>query len=83
MKNIDFDEEMTWDYDYRVNENDISRTTLIKCLCGTQNCRGFLGYNKSKGKEYRIFFFYASTFMSHEPKKYTPTVYFHLQGIQL
>jgi hypothetical protein len=48
-RNIKKDEELTYDYQYEVPNSDI--TSLAKCLCGSSNCRRYLGLNKKRAKE--------------------------------
>lgn len=38
LKDIEFDEELTFDYKF-----DVYKTPLMRCLCGTNNCKGYLG----------------------------------------
>ena len=37
-RDIQDDEELTFDYQF-----DAYNTALTKCLCGAQNCKGYLG----------------------------------------
>eukprot|EP00486_Rosalina_sp_Unknown_P012732 CAMPEP_0201594740 /NCGR_PEP_ID=MMETSP0190_2-20130828/191958_1 /ASSEMBLY_ACC=CAM_ASM_000263 /TAXON_ID=37353 /ORGANISM="Rosalina sp." /LENGTH=272 /DNA_ID=CAMNT_0048054461 /DNA_START=1947 /DNA_END=2765 /DNA_ORIENTATION=- len=44
--------ELTYDYSYEVPNAD-DTTKLCPCLCGTKDCRFFLGFNKRKAKEWK------------------------------
>lgn len=38
FKDIEPDEELTFDYQF-----DVYKTPLMRCLCGAYNCKGYLG----------------------------------------
>lgn len=42
-RNIAPGEELTYDYNFQ----SASKTAMVKCLCGAENCRGFLGSRKN------------------------------------
>eukprot|EP00483_Globobulimina_turgida_P001848 UN01850 len=44
--------ELTYDYQYEVPDPDDTQS-LAKCLCGSKNCRFYLGFNKKKAAEWK------------------------------
>lgn len=44
-KDIQEDEELTFNYDF-----DLNKTRYQKCLCGAKNCRGYLGISTEENK---------------------------------
>ena len=45
-KDIQEDEELTFNYDF-----DLNKTRYQKCLCGAKNCRGYLGISTEENKK--------------------------------
>ena len=45
-KDIQEDEELTFNYDF-----DLNKTRYQKCLCGSKNCRGYLGISTEENKK--------------------------------
>jgi hypothetical protein len=45
-KDIKEDEELTFNYDF-----DLNKTRYQKCLCGSKNCRGYLGISTEENKK--------------------------------
>ena len=45
-KDIKEDEELTFNYDF-----DLNKTRYQKCLCGSKNCRGYLGISTEDNKK--------------------------------
>ena len=45
-KDIQEDEELTFNYDF-----DLNKTRYQKCLCGAKNCRGYLGISTDENKK--------------------------------
>ena len=45
-------EELTYDYQFQVDDVE-NVDKLAKCLCGSTNCRLFLGFNKKRAVEWK------------------------------